>query len=170
MPLSARKVETALPGMHHDGDGLMLVVKPGGARSWILRYQLAGRRRGMGLGRWPETSLARAREKALAARQRIKDGRDPLAERDAERKAARARRVLTFQAAAEALIASKRPEWRNAKHSLQWGSTLAAYAFPALGGLDVKEVTTDDVLGVLRPIWTEKPETASRRPGVPGRS
>jgi integrase len=133
----------------------MLVVQPGGSRSWILRYQIDGRRRDLGLGPYPEVGLARAREKALEARRIVKDGRDPLAERS---RAA----FLTFQAAAAALIASKRPGWRNAKHAAQWTSTLAAYAYPKLGGFDVRAVDTATVLEVLRPIWTTKPETASR--------
>src|SRR4051812_4912085 len=116
--LTDRTVRTAGPGRHGDGTvrGLMLVVFPGGSRSWVLRYQINGRRRDMGLGPYPEISLARAREKALEARALVKEGRDPLAER------ARVP-ALTFKAAAEALIDSKRPGWRNAKHAAQWGST-----------------------------------------------
>src|SRR5689334_1935101 len=113
MPLTARKVETAGPGSHIDGRGLMLVVKASGSRSWVLRYQIAGRRRDHGLGPWPEVTLAEAREKALAARRLVIAGRDPLAE------GARTK-VLTFKAAAEALIEAKRPGWRNAKHAAQW--------------------------------------------------
>ena len=155
MPLSARKVEAAGPGRYTDGRGLTLLVKRSGRRSWVLRYQLNGRRRDLGLGPYPEVGLARAREKALEARRLIAEGLDPMAER-------RRTPGLTFHAAAEALIASKRPGWRNAKHAAQWGSTLAAYAYPKLGSLDVKAVDTAAVLEVLRPIWTTKPETASR--------
>src|SRR5687767_9612542 len=114
MPLTARKVETAGPGSHVDGRGLMLVVKPSGARSWVLRYQLNGRRRDLGLGPWPEVTLAMARDKALAERRLVKAGVDPLTQR--ARVAS-----LTFKAAAEALIEDKRPGWRNAKHAAQWG-------------------------------------------------
>jgi integrase len=152
-----RTVKTAPPGRHGDDavKGLMLVVQPSGARSWVLRYQINGRRRDMGLGPYPEIGLARAREKAMEARRLVKEGRDPLAER------ARVR-ALTFRAATEALIESKRPGWRNAKHAAQWGATLEAYAYPKLGDLDVKAVDTTAVLDVLRPIWAAKPETASR--------
>jgi len=153
--LTARKVETAGPGIYEDGAGLRLVVKSTGARSWVLRYQIGGKRRDLGLGGWPDVSLARAREKAQAARAQKADGVDPLAERS--RKA-----VLTFRDAAEALIESKRPGWRNEKHSNQWAATLSTYAYPKLGDLDVKRITTADVLEVLRPIWTTKTETASR--------
>ena len=153
--LSHRRVETAAPGTYDDGRGLRLVVKVSGARSWVLRYQLAGRRRDMGLGPYPEVTLARAREKALEARRLVKEGVDPLAERQRQS-------VLTFRAAAEALIESKRVGWRNAKHAAQWSATLQTYAYPRLGDLDVRRIETADVLAVLRPIWTAKPETASR--------
>lgn len=155
MALSARKVETAGPGRYTDGRGLTLLVKASGTRSWVLRYQINGRRRDLGLGAYPEVTLARAREKALELRRMIVEGRDPLAER--------AKTIrFTFKDAAEALIESKSAGWRNAKHAAQWPATLAAYAYPKLGDLDVKEIDTQVVLEVLRPIWTEKPETASR--------
>jgi integrase len=154
--LTARKVETAGPGKYEDGDGLRLDVKDTGARAWVYRFQLNGRRREMGLGRWPEVSLARAREKAFEARVVVKDrGLDPLAERQKVV-------ALTFRAAAEQLIASKSGGWKNDKHRAQWPSTLAAYVFPRIGDLDVKAVSTAEVLDVLRPIWSDKPETASR--------
>lgn len=150
--LSARKVETAPPGRHMDGRGLHLLVKPSGARSWVLRWQRDGRSHDIGLGPWPEVTLAEAREKALAARRLVLRGLDPRA----------ARGVLTFEAAAEALIAAKRPGWRSAKHAAQWRSTLATYAHPRLGRLDVAAVGVEDVLAVLTPIWSAKPETAGR--------
>src|SRR4051794_38432742 len=85
MMLTGRAVKTAPPGRHGDNTvrGLILVVKPSGSRSWLLRYQLAGRRRDMGLGPHPEITLARAREKALEARRLIKEGIDPLSDRRA---------------------------------------------------------------------------------------
>jgi hypothetical protein len=110
----------------------------------------------MGLGPYPEIGLADAREKALDARRLIKrDGKDPLGER-------RRAKIKTFSETAEALIESKRPGWRNAKHAAQWRSTLETYAYPKLGSLDVNVVDTAAVLDVLRPIWTTKTETASR--------
>lgn len=134
----------------------MLLVRDSGARGWVLRYQIGGRRRDMGLGPYPEISLAEARERALDARRLVKrDGKDPIAERGRAK-------IRTFKEMAEALIESKRPGWRNPKHAAQWGSTLAAYAYPKLGALDVQTVDTDAVLDVLRPIWTTKTETASR--------
>ena len=155
MALSARKVETAAAGRHSDGRGLMLLVKPTGARSWVLRYQIAGCRRDMGLGSWPEISLSMARERALDARRMIALRRDPLNEKSKVKK-------LLFRDAATALIAAKQNGWRNAKHAAQWTATLQRYAYPILGQHDVRAITTDIVLSVLSPIWTEKPETASR--------
>ena len=124
MPLTARRAETAPTGRHVDGRGLMLVVKPSGARSWVLRYQLNGRRHDMGLGPFPEVTLARAREKALDARRQLVDGTDPLR--------ARPIKPLTFLQAAQELIGSKRAGWRNAKHAAQWTSTLQSYVYPKL--------------------------------------
>ena len=132
----------------------MLIVKPTGARSWVLRYQLNGRRRDMGLGPYPEVTLAVAREKALTARRHLVNGTDPLS--------VGRERVVSLIEAAEELIESKRPGWRNAKHAAQWTSTLGNYVVPAIGNLDVSSIETRHVLEVLRPIWTAKSETASR--------
>src|SRR6478735_3283070 len=134
MPLSVRKVETALAGRYTDGRGLMLVVKPSGARSWVLRYQLNGRRRDMGLGPFPEVTLAAAREKALVARRQIIEKVDPLNTPAAP--------SISFREAAADLIANKSPGWRNAKHAAQWTSTLLTYADPVLGSLDVNDIDT----------------------------
>ncbi|MEO0792516.1 MAG: integrase arm-type DNA-binding domain-containing protein [Pseudomonadota bacterium] len=152
--LTARQVATAKAGRHSDGRGLMLVVKPSGSKSWVLRYQLKGRRRDMGLGPYPEVTLARAREKTLEARRHIVDGSAPLSLRPTI--------MLTFRGAADELIESKRSGWRNAKHAAQRVSTLQTYVYPALGSLDVNTITTQHVLSVLKSIWKEKPETASR--------
>jgi integrase len=135
---------------------LRLLVRKGGSKCWILRYQLNKRRRDMGLGRYPETTLAMARDRALAIRREIDaTRRDPLAERQRVK-------ALTFKAAAEALIGSKESGWRNAKHAAQWPTTLQTYVYPKLGDLDVRSIDTRSVLEVLRPIWNEKPVTASR--------
>jgi integrase len=155
--LTDRTVRTARPGRYSDGTvkGLMLVVRDSGTRAWVLRYQIGGRRRDMGLGPYPEIGLADAREIALDARREIKrDGKDPIAERGRAK-------IKTFKEAAEALIESKRAGWRNAKHRAQWSSTLTTYVYPKIGALDVKVVDTTAVLDVLRPIWAVKTETAS---------
>ena len=155
--LTDRTVKTAGPGRYSDGTvrGLMLVVRDSGSRAWVLRYQISGRRRDMGLGPYPEIGLADAREMALDARRLIKrDRKDPISERGRAK-------GLSFKSAAGALIESRRPGWRNAKHAEQWSSTLETYAYPKLGILDVQAIDTAAVLDVLRPIWTTKTETAS---------
>lgn len=155
MSLNARKVETAGPGRHGDGRGLFLFVKPSGARSWVLRYQVQGRRRDLGLGAFPDVSLAMARDRAADARRLIAEGGDPIAKK-------RHAKPKTFRDAALELIESKRPGWKNAKHAAQWTSTLDAYAFPKIGAVQVSKVETADVIATLTPIWAEKPETANR--------
>lgn len=155
MPLSARKVETATPGRHGDGRGLFLFVKPSGARSWVLRYQVHGRRRDLGLGAYPDVSLAMARDRATEARRLIAEGGDPIAKK-------RQAKPKTFRDAALELIESKRSGWKNAKHAAQWTSTLEAYVFPKIGAVQVAKVETADVIATLTPIWAEKPETANR--------
>ena len=155
MPLSARKVETAGPGRHGDGRGLFLYVKPSGARSWVLRYQVQGRRRDLGLGAFPDVSLAMARDRAAEARRLIAEGEDPITKKQQAK-------PKTFREAALELIESKRPGWKNAKHAAQWTSTLEAYVFPKIGAVQVAKIETADVISTLTPIWAAKPETANR--------
>lgn len=155
MPLSARKIETVGVGRHGDGRGLFLYVKASGARSWVLRYQVHGRRHDLGLGAYPDVTLAKARERALEARQLIAVGGDPIAVK-------RQAKPKTFKEAALELIESKQHGWKNAKHAAQWTSTLETYVFPRLGPMQVVNVTTADVVGALKPIWSQKPETANR--------
>ncbi|MDU9002402.1 tyrosine-type recombinase/integrase [Sedimentitalea todarodis] len=155
MALNARKVDTAGSGRHGDGRGLFLYVKPSGARSWVLRYQVKGRRRDLGLGPYPDVSLAMARDRAAEARRLIAEGEDPITKKQQAK-------PKTFREAALELIESKRPGWKNAKHAAQWTSTLEAYVFPKIGAVQVAKVETADVIAVLTPIWAAKPETANR--------
>ncbi len=155
MKLSARKVETAMAGRHGDGRGLFLYVKATGSRSWVLRYQVQGRRHDLGLGAYPDVTLAMARQKATDARRLILGGDDPITKR-------RQAQPKTFKDAALELIESKRSGWKNAKHAAQWTSTLEAYVFPKLGLMQVTKIATADVVGALKPIWSQKPETANR--------
>jgi integrase len=147
-----------------DGRGLYLKVQPGGARSWLLRYQIASKVHDLGLGSYPEIGLADARGRALTARRVKADGRDPLAARRAEREAKRMEeaRSITFRDCAERYIAAHNAGWRNPKHAAQWPSTLSAYVYPELGDLPVAAIDTGLVVRVLQPIWTTKPETAGR--------
>lgn len=163
--LSDLKVRNAkAPGYLGDGGGLYLQVSAGGTKSWIFRFTLNGRSREMGLGPLQDVSLAEARAKAQEARKLLLDGADPLEVRRAQDRTANAdaARKVTFRAEAEAYIEMRRPEWKNAKHADQWTNTLTTYAFPKLGKLLVSEIDVEHVIAVLRPIWTDKTETASR--------
>jgi integrase len=121
----------------------------------------------MGLGPYPEVGLKHAREAARAARQDIRDGRDPIAERRASRQAllAAASKLVTFKEAAEAFIASHEASWANPKHRQQWKNTLEAYAYPVIGELAAGDVALPHVLKILEPIWATKTETAKRLRG-----
>ena len=147
-------------------------------KAGVFRYKKDGKSRMMGLGRYPETSLSQAREKAIALRNRTNAGIDPLEARDLERKrlreeqelleltrreeAAQSARLITFEKASRDYIAAHSAGWRNAKHAQQWENTLSTYAFPIIGSLQTSEISTEHVLRILTPIWTTKPETASR--------
>ena len=158
--LTARKVETARAGRHQDGRGLFLNVSKTGGKRWILRFQLNGRRRDMGLGSWPEISLADARQMAEEARKLVAKGIDPIeARQQAETQ------IPIFTQAAAAFIRANRHGWANYKHKMQWTATLKTYARPVIGGKPVDQITTEDVLQILQPIWSGKTETAKRVQG-----
>lgn len=166
--LNALKVKNAkAAGMFADGGGLYLQVTTTGARTWILRYKLAGRRRDMGLGSAAVVTLADARDKAAEAMRQVKAGVDPIDSKRtaAAEKAAEASKLMTFRQCAEAMIESRRAGWKSPKHAGQWVATLEAYAFPKLGALPVGAVDTNLVVQVIEPLWATKTETASRLRG-----
>ena len=147
------------PGRYTDGDTLYLKVSPSGNKAWIQRLVIGGRRRDLGLGAYPMVSLAEARGKAMDNRALARSGGDPMAAKREERLL---ETLPTFEELAREHIAENLHSWKNAKHRLQWTSTLETYAFPTLGSLKVKEITRMHVKKVLDPIWTSKPETARR--------
>ncbi|WP_342112079.1 tyrosine-type recombinase/integrase [Methylobacterium sp. SI9] len=145
------------PGRYADGHGLYLVVDPSGAKRWLLRIVVQGKRRDIGLGGASLVTLAEAREKALAYRKTARDGGDPLAERRRAQATA-----PTFAEAAETVHADHKATWKNAKHAAQWINTLRTYANPYFGSKPVDQIQTPDVLRALAPIWLTKGETATR--------
>lgn len=156
--LSAMQVrQTSTPGRHTDGNGLYLVVDPSGAKRWLLRIVVQGRRRDIGLGGASLVSLAEARDIAQAYRKIAREGGDPLAARREARKV-----VPTFKDASATVHAEHEISWKNAKHAQQWINTLARYAYPVIGDYRVDAISTPDILRVLSPIWLTKPETARR--------
>ena len=152
------------PAVLHDGGGLYLRISESGSKSWVFRFQIEGKRRDMGLGSFPETSLADARDKAMTHRRQRNDGTDPLEARKAQRQAdlVSVAKGRTFRQVAEDFIAKNSARWRNAKHRWQWGKTLESYVYPTLGELPVSAIDNGLVVQVLNPLWTAKPETASR--------
>ncbi len=152
------------PGAYADGDGLYLHVSPKGAKSWIFRYSAGPKRREMGLGSADIFSLKEARQRAADARKIVAQGQDPLAAKQVAAVAEKVAAVksVTFAQCAERYIAAHRAGWRNEKHSAQWTATIAAYANPHFGELPVGAIETPHIMAALKPIWTQKPETASR--------
>jgi integrase len=157
------------PGLHAVGGvaGLALQVTDRGARSWILRVMVGGKRRDMGLGGYPDVTLAGAREKAREKRDQIEKGIDPIAYKQAKKSAlaAAVAGAMTFSDATKAYIAVKEAGWKNAKHGDQWRNTLATYADPIIGKVFVGSIEKEHILKILSPIWTTKTETASRLRG-----
>lgn len=153
-------------GYHHVGgvSGLVLQISRSGTKSWLLRVLVGGKRREIGLGGFPDVTLAGARESARAVRERIKAGIDPVAERQAARSAlaAAVASAITFQQAAEKYIAANEAGWKNTKHTAQWSATLETYAYPKIGKIQVSAIDTAHVVSILEPIWSTKTETASR--------
>lgn len=145
------------PGRYADGNGLYLVVDPSGAKRWVLRTIVKGKRCDIGLGGLSLVSLAEAREEAAKLRKMARNQGDPLAERRAAR-----RYVLTFEEAARQVHTEHKPSWKNPKHADQWINTLTEYAFPEFGAKRIDAVETNDVKAALLPIWLTKPETARR--------
>ena len=137
--------------MYGDGGTLFLRVAPGGSRSWIQRITIDGKRRDIGLGGFPVVSLEKARRRAFENRVAISDGRDPLAEK---------RRAATpiFREAATRTHEALSPRWRNEKVKKNWWQILERHAFKRLGDLRVDTIGREDVLAVLTPLWSAKPE------------
>lgn len=147
-----------VPGRHSIGDGLMLVVNPGGSRAWLTRVRdVTGRRRDMGLGRYPEVTLKEAREKAAQLRRQVRDGLDPVAEKRKQRLV-----IPTFKHAAERVFEERKSSFESAQHQRQWISSVRTYANPMLGAYPVSEITGPMIVRMLKPIWTAKPETGRR--------
>ena len=143
------------PGLYGDGGTLFLSVAPGGSKSWVQRLTIRGKRTDIGLGGFPLVPLAEAREKAIDNRRVARAGGDPLAEK-------RRALVPTFKAALEETIKAMRGRWRKGSPTESiWRRTLEKHAGPFMDK-PVNAITREDVLRVLTPVWTSKPEVAKR--------
>ncbi len=154
--LTVKKVRaTNQPGLYGDGNTLYLRVAPGGSKQWVQRLTIDGKRHDIGLGGCSWVTLAEAREAAYANRRLARRGGDPLA-------AKRRPKVPTFREAAQRTYEALRPRWRNEKVAVNWMQQLERHALARLGDLPVDRIRREDVLSVLTPIWTTKPETGRR--------
>jgi len=145
------------PGRYADGNGLYLFVEPSGAKRWVLRTIIKGRRSDVGLGGLSVVSLAAARESAAEMRKVARAGGDPLSDRQKEKRV-----VPTFEEAARQVHTAHSASFRNPKHKAQWIDTLTADVFPFFGSRRIDQVDSSDVLKALNEIWLSKPETARR--------
>ena len=145
------------PGMHGDGGTLYLRVAPGGSKQWVQRLQIHGRQRDIGLGGFSLVTLAEAREAAFENRRIARRGGDPLA---IKRDAAEAANVPTFADAVEATIKAHRPNWRGATTERNWRRLFELYAIPTLGARRLDSIGPKNVLRILAPLWTDRPEQA----------
>jgi hypothetical protein len=145
-------------GKYEDGGGLRLVVDRQLNKRWVLRLTIKGKRRELGLGSFPETSLEAARHKAAELRSQAAEGVDQRAIETKERRA----RGVSFEEAFWTYFEVKQHTLSNAKHLKQWPSTMKAYVFPVIGKMPVNEVAAGDIISLLQPIWYEKAETARR--------
>ena len=132
-----------------------MYISKAGRKSWVLRITVDGRRRDIGLGGYPSVSMALAREKAVDNRAAVAEGRDPVAEKHAPA-------MPTFREAASVVHKANKPHWRSPRHAAGWMQTLERYAMPSLSNTPLDRINRGDVLRVLTPIWTTRPETARR--------
>lgn len=159
---------TKVAKMYPDGDGLYLKVQgsakdPGRVtKSWMFRWG-AGGKNTMGLGSYPEVTLARARELTLEKRRMITEGIDPREERQQRQfEIKRQQNTKTFKDHALDYIDAQKAGWKNPKHRQQWENTLATYAYPVIGDLTIEQISLDHIRQILDPIWSTKSETAER--------
>lgn len=147
--------------------GLLLQITKTGAKSWILRTIVGAKRRDIGLGGFPDVTLAQARDKARELKDQIRAGIDPVEQRKAARAALISTngKLISFTDAAYKFLSAKRSEFKNAKHAAQWQTTLETYAFPFIGRMMVDSIELPHIVQVLEPLWITKTETATRLRG-----
>lgn len=157
------------PGRYTDAlvRGLHVWVKPNLTKYWIFRFTHQGKQQNISLGAFPTLSVADARLKAQQARDELSKGINPVTAKQAlkpQNTASKTEKIL-FKDFAATCIQAKRAEWTNQKHGDQWEYTLEEFAYPVIGDKGLDEITMEDILEILEPIWTTKTETASRLRG-----
>ncbi len=162
--LTDRAVAAKPPGLYGDGGSLYLKVTPSQTRSWVFRYWHDGRRHALGLGPYPDISLAQARIRAEAQRRLRLDGQDPMAAkraRIAEQRAVEAK-GMTFEDCATAYVKAHKAGWRDEREAKLWTASLRDHVYPTIGKLPVDAIDLPLVLRVIEPMWQTKTATASR--------
>ena len=167
--LTARGVESRAKrkGRYLDGGGLFLrVLDPGKRVYWVYRYRVGRKDRETSVGAYPAMTLAEARIKHADLRAMVLKGIDPVGDRRRVAKAALSSPSgkPTFGRMADQYVETHETDWRNAKHRRQWAMTLTVHA-RAIRDTPVDQVDTQAVLDVLKPLWANTPETASRLRG-----
>lgn len=157
--LNQMKAKSLGAGKHSDGQGLWLVKRDKDAGKWVLRIAVAGKRREMGLGRWPDVSIAEARERATTARRAIRDGLDPIQQRA---KAKRVVKRLTLKEAIDGCYKAKQAELKKDGAAGRWMSPLSSHIIPKLGTIPVEDIDQHSLVDTLGPIWHSKPEVARK--------
>lgn len=157
------------PGRYTDAlvKGLHIWVKPNLNKYWIFRYTHQRKQHNISLGPFPALTIAEARIRAQQARDELYKGTNPVTTKNASKalKEAPKAEKICFKEFAHSCIQTKRAEWTNQKHGDQWEYTLEEFAYPIIGNKHLDEITMEDILEILTPIWTTKTETASRLRG-----
>ena len=159
---AAKIINLKKPGVYGDGDGLRLRITKTGKKSWIFRYRLFGKTKDMGLGSFPQISLANARKKRDQQKELVLQDLDPIFEKNKIKIDLIKKEAMTFKVAASHYIETFKDQWTNKKHSQQWVNTLKRYVYPHIGSYPVSKIKNIDVLKILKPIWSTKNETATR--------
>lgn len=161
--MTVRKVESLKDGAHCDGGNLWITIS-GKSRAWSIRYKspITGKRREMGIGAARDVTLAHARLLAADARSHLREGKDPIDQRRAERALQVRQTALTFRAVAERYIEDQKAGWRDPRMVNTWSSSLQRIAYQTIGDKAVTDISTEDIVAFLRPVWATKTETADR--------
>lgn len=159
--LSSLQLKTLPPGKYSDGGNLWFQKRPDGGAQWFMRVTIHGRRREMGLGSFSEVSRKQARELAEQWRSTVREGKDPIKERDRLRKEA-VKNAYTLRAVAEEAYEARKAELKNDGKAGRWFSPLELHVLPKLGRVPVADIDQKDIRDTLAPIWHEKGETARK--------
>ena len=154
--MTARSLQA---GKHTDGQGLWLVKRNKQRGKWMLRLTIHGNRREMGLGSWPDVSIAEARELASVARQKVRQGIDPIIERIINKQSAK---PMSLEDAIESCFSARKAQLKDDGKAGRWLSPLNLYVIPKIGKVPVASVSQHHLKSTLAPIWHGKASTAKK--------